>query len=329
MAAQDDLEQGLDRLYAGPLDAFVRDRDALAASLKKAGDKAGAAAVKARARPSVSAWVVNRLWREARAPFDALLAAGDDLKEAQRCALAGGGADKMKAAMAARRAAVAKLLARAKDALDAGGHPASAATLQRVASTLNALAGAGDRGELGRMSVDVVEDELAGLLATGADFIPAPRKPEPEPAPVPVPAPEPEPEPVPEPVPEPDLTRARERARDRALAIQQAEERLAAAEHACRAAEAADAAAKRALDATEKKKESSRAAVDARARDARAAEEKLREAQGALEAAEGAARAVDHDATLAERAAEEAHRARDRADAERDAAAQALRHAET
>ncbi|HEY4116548.1 MAG TPA: hypothetical protein VGM56_01780, partial [Byssovorax sp.] len=119
MATQDDLEQGLDRLYAGPLDAFVRDRDALAASLKKAGDKAGAAAVKARARPSVSAWVVNCLWREARAPFDALLAAGDDLKEAQRFALAGGGADKMKAAMAARRAAVSKLLARAKDALDA------------------------------------------------------------------------------------------------------------------------------------------------------------------------------------------------------------------
>ena len=132
----DGLEVELERLYAGPLDAFVKTRDAIVAALKKAGDKEGASAVKARARPTVSAWAVNRLWRVARGEFEALLGAGVDLREAQRHALSGGGGEGMKRALASRRSAVTKLLARAKDELENGGHAASPATLQRIESTL-------------------------------------------------------------------------------------------------------------------------------------------------------------------------------------------------
>ncbi|MCC7125349.1 MAG: hypothetical protein IT178_10910, partial [Acidobacteria bacterium] len=57
-----DVEAAIDALYQGPLDGFTAARNALAAALKKSGDKAGAERVKALAKPSVTAWAVNQAW---------------------------------------------------------------------------------------------------------------------------------------------------------------------------------------------------------------------------------------------------------------------------
>jgi hypothetical protein len=323
------LEAELEALYAGPLDAFVKTRDALVATLKKAGDKEGAAAVKARARPTVSAWAVNRLWRSARADFEALLAAGEDLREAQRSALSGGGGEGMKRALASRRSAVSKLLARAKDELEGGGHPASAATLQRIESTLHTVATMGERGQLGQMTGDVGDDGLEGLLAAGGAASLAPhhepaarREPEAKPPPRHAPV---EPAKHARPAAPQPATSREDRERERAL--KKAHERADAAKGAYAVAEEASRGAKRALHDAEKKKTSGRAAVDEGKADLRRAEEALRDARLALDAAEKAARITDREADVAARAIAEADRALDRARVERDAAVEAVRAA--
>src|SRR5689334_16188113 len=62
-------------LYRAPHEAWVAERKRLAAELKAAGDKAGAAQLAKLARPPLSAWVVNQLWWRAPEPFAELLAA--------------------------------------------------------------------------------------------------------------------------------------------------------------------------------------------------------------------------------------------------------------
>ena len=59
------LESALDAIYAAPLDGFTKERDRLAKGLAGAGDKSGAARLKGLKKPSISAWVVNQLARQA------------------------------------------------------------------------------------------------------------------------------------------------------------------------------------------------------------------------------------------------------------------------
>lgn len=133
-----------DALYGAPLDAFVAERKRLADELKAAGDKAAAAEVAKLRKPSVSAWVVNQLYRSARGDIDALLAAAEKLR-----------AGKM-AAQKDLRAALAGLRARAEEVLRDGGHKASESTLQRVQMTLQAISAAGglSADEEGRLVED-------------------------------------------------------------------------------------------------------------------------------------------------------------------------------
>jgi hypothetical protein len=55
------LKEALATLATVPPKAFTRQRDALAARLREAGDTTTAAQVKARRVPTVPVWVVNRL----------------------------------------------------------------------------------------------------------------------------------------------------------------------------------------------------------------------------------------------------------------------------
>lgn len=79
---------------------FVAERDALAAALAREGDAAGAAAVRKLRRPVGLAWVLNRLARERPREVEALIAAGVRLRAGQRRAVAGSGAEEMRAASA-------------------------------------------------------------------------------------------------------------------------------------------------------------------------------------------------------------------------------------
>ncbi|HEX6580351.1 MAG TPA: hypothetical protein VF195_05715, partial [Actinomycetota bacterium] len=60
----DGLEGRIDELYGLPLERFTAERDALAKELASAGDRDGAARVKALRKPVVAAWAVNLLARE-------------------------------------------------------------------------------------------------------------------------------------------------------------------------------------------------------------------------------------------------------------------------
>src|SRR5262245_55873557 len=74
---------GREELEQVPPREFTRARDALAARLTQAGDKAGAAQVRRLRAPSVPLWVVNRLAREDGDLVKRLLTATERLRAAQ------------------------------------------------------------------------------------------------------------------------------------------------------------------------------------------------------------------------------------------------------
>lgn len=134
-------------LHRVPHEAWVAERKRLAAELKAAGDKAGAAQLAKLPRPPLSAWVVNQLWWRAPEPFAQLLAAAERSRVGD-----------FAAAATARRDAIAALKARAASLLVEAGHAAQEATLRRVTTTLSALAAAGG-----------FEPDLPGMLRADRD----------------------------------------------------------------------------------------------------------------------------------------------------------------
>jgi hypothetical protein len=124
-------DDALAALYRAPLDEFVAERKRLALELTRAGDKSSAALLSKNPRPSVSAWVVNQLWHEAREEFDELFASGARVRSGQL------------GEAATHREATNQLVSRAAKLLQATGHSSTEATLRKVRATLSALAASG------------------------------------------------------------------------------------------------------------------------------------------------------------------------------------------
>ncbi|HEY1812235.1 MAG TPA: hypothetical protein VGG74_07745 [Kofleriaceae bacterium] len=164
------MSSELDR---APFDAFVATRDRLVGELKAAGDKAAAAALAKRKRPTISAWAVNQLWWHARAELEALIATAQRLRTGEL------------AEAAAYRDHLAKLRARAAELLAADGHPANEPVLRRIVATLSAIAAAGgfDPDPPGAL---VADRDPPGFDALA---MPAPRESPPAPVHAPAPAP--------------------------------------------------------------------------------------------------------------------------------------------
>ena len=135
MSAQ--LDDEIDRLYAGPLDQFVTERNALSRRLKGAGAGTEAGEVAGLRKPTVVAWTVNQLARKNRRDVDLLLDAGKRIVDAQQASISSGGRAGIDAARASLRKAVADLTASAQRIL---GDGASQTTLTRVAETLRSAA---------------------------------------------------------------------------------------------------------------------------------------------------------------------------------------------
>ena len=125
------LADAIEALYRGPIESFVAERKRLAAELKAAGDKIGAAALAKKARPTVSAWIVDQLHWRARPAMDAMFESAARLRA--------GHLD----ATAAHKDALAALRARAGELLREAGHAPTESTLRRITTTLSALAAAG------------------------------------------------------------------------------------------------------------------------------------------------------------------------------------------
>jgi hypothetical protein len=56
------MTDDVDALYGLPIEDFTRERNALAARLRKGGEPERAEEVKRLAKPPVAAWVVNQLF---------------------------------------------------------------------------------------------------------------------------------------------------------------------------------------------------------------------------------------------------------------------------
>jgi hypothetical protein len=150
----DALNEALTHLYGVSPEAFTRERDSLARSLR-ASDREAAAAVKALRRPPVTAWALNRIARSDPEAITALLAADAALARSQQ---EGAGRQAIAAASGARREAIARLADRAARLLEESGHPASAANRERLVQTLSAVATDAEGREalrLGRLAGDL------------------------------------------------------------------------------------------------------------------------------------------------------------------------------
>jgi hypothetical protein len=156
------------RLYGLPLEEFTRERDAAARELRKAKERDAAAEVAKLPKPSQAAWAANHLAREQRGLVDDLLAAGEQLREAQDSAVAGRGAAALREAGAVERAAVDALVEAAGE-LEPGGRRPTAATLERLRTTLHAAASDDDvRAALdaGRLVEDATGGGAWGLFGS-------------------------------------------------------------------------------------------------------------------------------------------------------------------
>jgi hypothetical protein len=71
-----------DRLYGLPLEEFTKARDAEAKQARADGDRAAADEVKALRKPSKATWAINQVVRSQPDDVDALLAAGDAVRDA-------------------------------------------------------------------------------------------------------------------------------------------------------------------------------------------------------------------------------------------------------
>ena len=152
-----DLEAEIDDLYVAPLDQFVRRRDALARSLKQAGERPSADRVAGLRKPSLVAWAVNQLARTRRRDVDLLLDAGRRIVDAQQASITKGERASLDAAQSSIRSSDLRV-----DRIRAGDSRRSCrpSTLTHVAETLRAAATGAEGRELlarGRLTEELSE----------------------------------------------------------------------------------------------------------------------------------------------------------------------------
>ena len=111
-------------LFREPPERFVAARDALVAQLRAEGMTEEATAVRSLRRPTAIVWALNQLSQTEPQAVEQLTSAGAELRAAQQATLSSsaGGADRLRTATAARRAAVSALAETAAGLLREAGH---------------------------------------------------------------------------------------------------------------------------------------------------------------------------------------------------------------
>ena len=121
----------VEELYAVPLSAFTRERDARAAALKRAGDADAARAVQALRKPTATLWATNQLAHAEPERLERFVASVERLRRSQlRDARAAA------EAMRAQRAELDALVERAQELLKGAGFRASPDTAREISNTL-------------------------------------------------------------------------------------------------------------------------------------------------------------------------------------------------
>lgn len=162
-----DIDDAIAALHQGQLDSFLEGRKALAARLKKAGDKEGAARVAALAKPTPSAWACNRVSATARAAFVSLMQNGVALREAMRLALRGFAGQDVVALQRRQREAIEGLIGEALRLLTEAGLPASDVVIGRVRTNLTTIGTSGSWGDSTSacLTKDLQPIDIAALAA--------------------------------------------------------------------------------------------------------------------------------------------------------------------
>ena len=154
------LETAIAKVYGGPLEDFVRRRDALAKELRAAGKHESASAVKALRKPSRLAWALDLAALETVDALDALVAAVDALVEAQTS-----GGD-VRAANAELRTVIREFANHAARAAEQAGHVLEPAVLANAVLAVLGVPGsftALRRGHLAEIPEAGALDFLASL----------------------------------------------------------------------------------------------------------------------------------------------------------------------
>jgi DNA polymerase III gamma/tau subunit len=334
-----DLASAAEELYALSPGDFTAARDERAAQARAAGDRDLARAVGALRRPTVSAWLVNQLARQASGQVAELLELGESLRRAHQD-LAG---EQVRELSLQRRQLVAALTAEAKRLAERDGRAAGLQVEREVEATLQAALADADAAAAVRAGCLASPLSYAGLGAgdqAGAVAVvrraTAPRKAarqEKAPAMERTPAKEPAKERAPAKEPAKERAPARERAggrrgretpaerearqaaeaaeRQARLAAAEAERRaarIAEAEQAVRQAADAAAAATAELDQAERQAATARAAQEAARKQVERLDKELSQAIAAESQANRAVRDAQRAKETAARAADAATR---------------------
>ncbi len=138
MSPPPDLESAAAALFAGPREAFIAARNGLAKQAKAAGDAGLAARITALAKPSATAWAIDRVWWTTPERVEVLFDAAAELRAALLAGVGTHGAD---AVRTRHRQALAAATVAALGHLP--GTAATPATRRRISTTLEALAALG------------------------------------------------------------------------------------------------------------------------------------------------------------------------------------------
>ncbi|MEV0951999.1 hypothetical protein [Promicromonospora sp. NPDC050249] len=129
-----DLDAVIDALYARPLEEFIAARDAAVRQIADGGDRLSAERVKRLPKPSVAAWVINRVARDHPEEIGALADLGDELRSATQDRDRG----RIRALDHLRRERTEALVRTVREAGEVGGRTVSSAVLDRLTETLTA-----------------------------------------------------------------------------------------------------------------------------------------------------------------------------------------------
>ena len=294
---QNDFASIASELYGLHPDAFAAARDEQVRKARTAGRQPLARELAQLRRPTLSAWLINLLWRDQREVMAQLF----EIADAMRAAQAGAAGAQLRELMAQRRQVEAALMRQARALAEQAGGRVSESVMREAEETLSAALAQPEVAEqvrTGRLTKPATYAGFGPLPAASSGTLPAIQAPAPATRP---------------PVSLPD--RAQERAEQRAR------ERREAAERRVREARAAlDAANAELLEQAR----GARAARDAHA--ARRSEQERLEAQ--LRDVQAQARDLASQAAEAQRAAEAAERKREQAEQSHAAARRALEAAQ-
>ena len=150
-----DIDAEIDGLFQLSLPEFIGARNALAKQLKNEGRTFDVERVKAIAKPSAPAWVVNQLYWQNPKAIERLLTLGERARKAQTGQLKN--AD-LRALLEEKKQMTQALLTKAAAIVEEAGQTASADSMRRVSATLESLAAWGHMDGVpraGRLTADL------------------------------------------------------------------------------------------------------------------------------------------------------------------------------